>query len=86
MMNLQQVKEAIDRLTPEELRELRAYLAERETMPPAQHDLPPEERARRLDEAFIKMREGLTSEQLEEIVAAMNEEYIEPWDESEWTD
>jgi len=86
MMNLQEVMKAIDHFSPEELHELRAYLDrhEAQNLPPCA--LSPEERARRLDEAFAQLREGLTPEQLDEMTNAMNEEYIEPWDESEWQD
>lgn len=48
--------------------------------------LPPEERARRLDQAFAQFREGLTPEQLDEMIAAMNEEFVEPSDDAAWKD
>lgn len=37
----------------------------------------PEERLKALREGFAKFREGLSEEELDEMVAAMNEEYIE---------
>lgn len=86
MMTLQEVKLALDYLSPEELRELRVHLEKRETEIATRAELSPEERARKLDEAFAQFREGLLPIQIEEMVAAMNEEYVESWDESEWRD
>lgn len=83
-MTLQEMKEAIDHLSPEERAELRAYLDEQAHLAP--HLLPPEERIRRLDAAAKAISEGLTDAEWDEIEKAMNEEYIEPWDESEWKD
>ncbi len=34
--------------------------------------------------AVDEIREGLTEAEIDEMIAAMNEEYIEPFDESEW--
>jgi hypothetical protein len=86
MLNLQEVKEAVDHFSPEELRELREPLEKRVVEILTQHHLPPEERIRHLDEAARAIREGFTDSEWEAVEKAMNEEYIEPWDESEWTD
>ncbi len=86
MLNLQEVKEAIDHLSREELRELREHVENRFVEILTEHPVSPEERIRRLDAAAKAMREGLTKEEWEAVEQAMNEEYIEPWDESEWTD
>lgn len=85
MLNLQEVKEAVDHFSPEEVRELREYLEKRavEILP---HPLSPEERIRRLDEAAQAIRGGFNEAEWAAVEKAMNEEYIEPWDESEWTD
>ena len=85
-MTLQELFKTIDRLSPEERAQLRAYLDQHEAHTPSARTLSPEERARKLDEALTQLREGLTSEQIDEMTEAMNAEYIEPWDESEWTD
>jgi hypothetical protein len=86
MMTLQEVIKVVDTLSPEELRELRTYLDQREgTVQPAL-ELAPEERARQLDEAFERLREGLTQKQIDEMTEAMNAEYIEPFDEDVWKD
>lgn len=83
-MTLQEVKQVVDRLSPEELRELREYIEQREGTNWPASELTPEERARRLDEAFEQFRAGLTQAQLDEITEAMNAEYIEPFDEDVW--
>ena len=82
-MTLQELYQTVRRLSPEERAQLRAYL-EQDDVPV--HTLSPEERARKLDAAFNQLCEGLTSEDIEEMTEAMNSEYVEPWNESEWTD
>lgn len=86
MLNLQEVKEAVDHFSPEELRELREHLERRAVEILTQHHLSPEERIRRLEEAAKAIREGFTDAEWEAVEKSMNEKYIEPWDESEWTD
>ena len=87
MMTLQDVMKAIDVLPLDDLLQLRMYIDQRttEAMPPAVQ-LSPEERARRLDAAFEQLRAGLTQTELDEMTEAMNAEYIEPFDETEWKD
>lgn len=61
MMTLEDVKNAVDRLSPEERRELREYLDQRESVEQAvTEELSPEERIRRLDAAVEVIREGMT--------------------------
>ena len=48
--------------------------------------LTPEERTRRLNAALDAIGDGLNQDQLDEMTAAMTEEYIEDWDESEWAE
>ncbi len=86
MLTLYDLKAAIDRLSSEELRELREYLDQRESAEHFTSGMTPQERARRLNEAFDQLREGLTQQQLDEITEAMNAEFIEPFDEDEWKD
>ena len=43
----------------------------------------PKERTQRLNAALDAMADGLNQVQLDEMTAAMTEEYIEAWDESE---
>jgi hypothetical protein len=85
-MTLQDVMKAVDQLSPEELRELRQYIEQREGLPWPVQALTPEERARRLDEAFEQLRDGLTQAELDEMTEAMNAEYIEPVDEDVWSE
>lgn len=84
MTILQEVMKVIDQLSPQELRELREYIEQREGTNRPVPELTPEERARRLDEAFEQLRAGLTQAQLDEMTEAMNTEYIEPFDEDVW--
>lgn len=81
MLNLQDVKEAIDHFSPEELRELREHLERRASEIQPSHLLSPEERIRRLEEAARAIRAGFTDAEWDEVEQAMNEEYIEPVDD-----
>jgi uncharacterized protein YeeX (DUF496 family) len=78
-MTLNELIKAVDALSEEELRQLRDYVNQRPV-----HRLSAEERIRMLEEASAAIREGLTQAELSEMISAMNEEYIEPFDESEW--
>ncbi|MDL1901597.1 hypothetical protein FBR02_12585 [Anaerolineae bacterium CFX9] len=80
MLNLQEVKEAVDHFSPEELRELREHL-EKRAVEILSNPLSPDERIRLLDEAAKAIREGFTDEEWEAVEQAMNEEYIEPVDD-----
>jgi hypothetical protein len=82
-MTLAEVIKAVDKLSPDEIRQLRDYLDKRETQAHP-HNLSVEERIRLLDKAFDRLREGLTEAELKDITEAINAEYIEPWDDSEW--
>ncbi|MCU0514014.1 MAG: hypothetical protein MUE40_15770 [Anaerolineae bacterium] len=81
MLNLQDVKEAVDRFSPEELRELREYLDRRTDEIQVSRPLTPEERIRRLQEAATAIRAGFNDEEWDEIEQAMNAETIEPVDD-----
>ena len=52
-------------------------------VPEKASQLPPKERTQRLNAALDAMGDGLSQVQLDEMTAAMTEEYIEAWDESE---
>lgn len=79
-MTLTEIKRAVSTLTEGERAELREFI---DMLPPA--SLSKDERLRRLISFINYVQETMTPEQLNEAVAAMNEEYIEPWDEDEWT-
>lgn len=83
-MTLTDIMQAVEKLSSEEKQKLREYLEQGETS--LMHKLSPEERARRLDEAAAKIREGLTQAQLDEMTRAMNEEYVEAVDVELWKD
>jgi hypothetical protein len=85
-MTLQDVIKAVDQLSPEELRELREYIEQREGTHSPVQALTPGERIRRLDAAVEAIREGMTQAELDEMTVAMNAEYIEPFDEDLWKD
>lgn len=78
-MTLNELIKAVDTLSGEELRQLRDYVNQRHI-----HNHSVDERIQMLEEASDAIREGLTQEQLDEMFTAMNDEYIEPWDETEW--
>jgi hypothetical protein len=86
MLNLQDVKDAVDHFSPEDLRELRRHLEKREVELRSHPPLSAEERIRRMDEAAKAIRSGFSEAEWTTIENAMNEEYIEPWNESEWTE
>ena len=82
-MILEEILRAVAELDDEERRLLRQYI-DRPSEKTSQ--LPPKERTRRLNAALDAMGDGLNQDQLDEMTAAMTEEYIEAWDESEWTE
>ncbi len=82
MINLQDMLQAVDQLLPEELRKLSDYVRQREAQLIPM--LPVEERIRLMDEAAHVIRAGFSEAEWAQIERDMNEEYIEPWDESEW--
>ncbi len=75
-MTLQELFQAVDRLSPNEQNELRNYLNRLQNDP--SDVMSPAERAQRLDAAFDAFRIGLDDATLDEIVNAMNDDYIEP--------
>ncbi|NJL53810.1 MAG: hypothetical protein HC876_23300 [Chloroflexaceae bacterium] len=78
MMVFDDVKKAVDRFSPEELRRLREYIENREQtlkLQPGTVDMDS------LLTALEDIRAGLSDEEFAEIERAMNEEYIEPLDD-----
>ncbi|MDZ4766988.1 MAG: hypothetical protein SGI73_20815 [Chloroflexota bacterium] len=76
-MTFDEIKSEIQHMTDQERAALSIYLIEMET---------PEERAQQLLTAIRAMREGLSTEEADEIAAAMNEEYVDTKDEFAWLD
>jgi hypothetical protein len=75
MLTFDEVLNVIKTFTPEQKEKLRQALDEqsgREQTLTYDDDLTPQERARKLEEGFAKMREGLSEEDLKEITDAMN--------------
>jgi hypothetical protein len=78
-MTLSELKQVVSALSENERAELRDYIDSLEPM-----TLSKEERLRRFHSFVNYVQETMSPEQLDEAVAAMNEEYIEPWNEEEW--
>jgi hypothetical protein len=77
-MSLKEMIEAVDRLSPDEMRQLREHIEqkERET---GKRELDIEA----IEQVFADLREGFSEEDLDELEWAMNVEYIEPADKLE---
>jgi hypothetical protein len=80
MSDLQALFEAIDHLPPDELEQVHNHVMERRTMQKQIAEESVEERIAALNRAFAEMREGLSKEELAEMIEAMNSEYISPKD------
>lgn len=90
-MTLDEIMREVHHLSDEELHHLRNYIDQIQTKTQTDRLEPlikesPEESIRQLDTAFAEIREGLTQEQIDEMIEAMNAEYIEPFVEDEWKD
>ena len=81
-MILEEIIRAVDNMTEQERRLLRRHL---DRAPLMSTNLAPRDRTKRLNVALDAMRDGVDQAELNEMTAAMTEEYIEAWDESEWT-
>jgi uncharacterized protein YeeX (DUF496 family) len=84
-MTLDELIRAVDRLSDEELRQLRDYVNQRQVREQDNTEL----RAGTMNvdalmRAVDQIREGLTEQEIETMIAAMNEEYIEPFAEAGW--
>jgi hypothetical protein len=78
-MDLQALKEAVDQLPADEFQELKQHIDERaQQFQQTQDDV--EARIAALEAGFAELREGLSPDELAELVIAMNYEYIEPDD------
>lgn len=85
MMTFEDMLEAVKHLTPQQKDRLRQALDETPHQP-GERGKTPEERIRLMDEAIADIRQGMTGKELKEMTDAMNEDYIEPFDESVWSD
>lgn len=74
MLNLQEMKEAIGSLSPEEVRELREHLERRASEIQPSHVLSPDERIRRLEAVARAIRVSFTDAEWDVVEQAMNEE------------
>lgn len=81
-MVFDEIIRAVAELSDEERRLLRWHINQ---LPEEEVSMTPEEKTRRLNVAFDALGDGLSLEQVNEMTAAMTEDFIEAWDESEWT-
>ena len=79
---LEEILRAVAELNDDERQLVREYI---DQVPEKASLLTPKERTQRLNAALDAMGDGLSQAQLDEMTAAMTEEYIEAWDESVWT-
>ena len=83
MDKLSEIYQAIDQLNRDEFRKLRAYIEQRVEQPVIANE-DPQTKIAALRDAFAKIREGMSQEELDEMIWAMNYEYIEPLSKSDW--
>lgn len=81
-MVFDEVMRAVAVMSDEELRTLRQRI---DQLPEQAARLTPKEKTLRLNAALDKLGAGLNQAQFDEMTAAMTEDYITAWDESEWT-
>jgi len=81
--DLQDLFHTIEQLPPEELQKLYQFVGQRfEEINGIRRAVgTPEERIAALERGFAELRKDLSEEELSELAAAMNEEYIETEDE-----
>lgn len=85
-MTLDEIMRYVSHLSADELRHLREHIEQIERGVGTQLGPTPQERIRQMDEAVKTIREGMTQEQIDEMIEAMNAEYVEPFDEDAWKD
>jgi hypothetical protein len=79
-MALRDVYKVVDEMSPEQLRELRRYIEQRE------HEIelrPGTLNVAELLHGLAELSAGLSEDEFREIEQAMNEEYVEPLDHDE---
>lgn len=81
-MVFEEILRAVAELSDDERQFLRQHIDE---LPEMATRLTPKERTRRLDAAMDSLGDGLSQAQLDEMTAAMTDDYLEAWDESLWT-
>ena len=75
-MTLEQIFNEVDRLNAQEFMRLLEHVEERRKR----------DWARDFDEAVEALREGLSEDEINEMVQAMNGEYVKPSDDTQWQD
>ncbi len=85
-MALSDLLRAVNVLSREELDQLYEYIEQLRERQEAARGATPEERIRRLNAAAHAIRDGFSEQEWEEVVDAINVEYIEPFDDEQWKD
>ena len=82
MLSLKDVLEAVNQLSPQEQQRVREYIETRQKQLQVVQRTPQEiaQRAAKLDGALERFWEGIPEAEVEGIIKAMNDEYIEPED------
>jgi len=78
-MTLEEIMKAVEALPADELSMLKTHIQEREKQFQSRKKIDMSV----VREAIAEIQEGLSEQEIREIVAAMNEEYIEP-DDADW--
>ena len=90
MMTFEELLETVGRLSPEQLDELNRHISNRleQIQREDRESETPQERTASMLRAFEQIREDMSSNALDELVEAMNAEYIDPHDLAmfEWLD
>lgn len=73
------LKQAIDALTADELRQVSAYVEQR-----LLNELSPAQRVQMIEQAVAEIRAGLSADELEHLAQIMNEEQIETFNPADW--
>lgn len=85
MTTLNNLYHQLNRLDREELQQVRRYIDQRIEEPTVENERI-ESKVKALQEAVKNFWEGVPQEEIDEIVEAMNSEYIEPLSKYNWLD
>ncbi len=85
MTTLNNLYHQLDRLDREELQQVRRYIEQRIEEPTVENESV-EAKVKALQVAVENFWEGIPQEEIDEIVEAMNSEYIEPLSKYDWLD
>lgn len=84
MRTLEEILEAVDHLSDDDLAKLQQEIKVRRLKVKRHQFATPAERIQALREGFAELRAGLSEEDLAEIIWAMNHKYVDPKDLTMW--